>query len=175
VWEYDGSSLHSTNQQAGAVLGFVHPVRSAVGDGSSVTVTTVFAHRLAPGHFVQHEGAVHELGRVIVGATPSPSTYSFASPLTGRWESGTWRQATVQTRKAAVRLVGTQVLFKQWLPQEPEPSWDDLDRTVINVLPETLPSGASTPLGPGGVGLLIAHLGHGRRVQVRDLRVTPLA
>jgi hypothetical protein len=175
VWEYDGSSLHSTNQQAGAVLGFVHPVRSAVGDGSSVTVTTVFAHRLAPGHFVQHEGAVQELGRVIVGATPSPSTYSFASPLTGRWESGTWRQATVQTRQAAVRLVGTQVLFKQWLPQEPEPSWDDLDRTVINVLPETLPSGASTPLGPGGVGLLIAHLGHGRRVQVRDLRVTPLA
>jgi hypothetical protein len=175
VWEYDGSSLHSTNQQAGAVLGFVHPVRYAVGDGSSVTVTTVHAHRLAPGMFVEHEGAVHELGRVIVEATPSPSRYSFASPLTGRWESGSWRRATVQTRQAAVRLVGTQVLFKQWLPHEPEPSWDDPDRTVINLLPETLPSGAPTPLGPGGVGLLIAHLGDGRQVQVRDLRVTPLA
>ena len=109
---------------------------------------------------------MHELGRVIVEATPSPSTYSFASPLTGRWESGAWRRATVQTRQAAVRLVGTQVLFKQWLPHEPEPSWDDPDRTVINLLPDTLPSGAPTPLGPGGVGLLIAHLGDGRQVQV---------
>jgi hypothetical protein len=176
VWEYDGSSLHSTNLQARFAPTFVHPVRYAVGDGSSVTVTTAYAHRLVPGDVVLHEGVVHEFGQVMVGATPSPSTYSFASPLTGLWESGTWRQVTVQTRRrAAVRLLGTQVLFKQWRPQEPEPSWDDPDRTVINVLPETLPSGASTPLGPGGVGLLISHLGDGRRVDVRDLRVTPLA
>jgi hypothetical protein len=176
VWEYDGSSLHSTNQQGRAVLGFVHPVRYAVGDGSSVTVTTAYAHRLVPGDIVQHEGAVHELGGAMVEATPGPSTYSFASPLTGLWESGTWRRGTVQSRRrAAVRLLGTQVLFKQWLPQEPEPSWDDPDRTVINLLPETLPSGAATPLGPGAVGLLIAHLGDGQQVEVRDLRVTALA
>lgn len=176
VWEYDGSSLHSTNQQARAALGFVHPVRHAVGDGSSVTVTTAHAHRLVPGDIVLHEGVVHEFGMVMVGATPSPSTYSFTSPLTGLWESGTWRQVTVQNRRrAAVRLLGTQVLFKQWRTQEPEPSWDDPDRTVINLLPETLPSGGTTPLGPGGVGLVISHLGDGRRVEVRDLRVTPLA
>lgn len=176
VWEYDGTSLYNTNQQTHAAPTFVHPVHHAVGDGSAVTVTTTHAHRLVPGDIVLHEGAVQEFGQVMVGATPSPSTYSFTSPLTGTWESGTWRQLTVQNRRrAAVRLLGTQVLFKQWRPQEPEPSWDDVDRTVINLLPETLPSGAPTPLGPGGVGLLISHLGNGRRVDVTDLRVTPLA
>jgi hypothetical protein len=176
VWEYDGSSLHSTNQQAHAARGFVHPVRHAVGDGSSMTVTTAYAHRLVPGDIVLHEGAVQEFGEALVGDTPDASTYTFASSLTGLWESGTWRRVTVQNRRrAAVRLLGTQVLFKQWLPQEPEPSWDDPDRTVINLLPDTLPSGAPTPLGPGGVGLLIAHLGDGQRVDVRDLRVTVLA
>ena len=176
VWEYDGSSLLSTNKHARASLGFVHPVRHTVGDGSSMRVTTAYAHRLVPGDIVLHEGAVQEFGQVLVGDTPDASTYAFASPLTGLWESGTWRQVTAQNRRrAAVRLLGTQVLFKQWLPQEPEPSWDDLDRTVINLLPDTLPSGAPTPLGPGGVGLLISHLGDGHRVEVRDLRVTSLA
>ena len=149
-------------------------MRHAVGDGTSMTVTTAYAHRLVPGDIVLHEGAVQELGQVLVGETPDASTYAFSSPLTGLWESGTWRRVTVQNRRrAAVRLLGTQVLFKQWLPHEPEPSWDDLDRTVINLLPDTLPSGAPTPLGPGGVGLLIAHLGDGQQVEVRDLRVTP--
>jgi hypothetical protein len=175
VWEYDGSSLHSANVQARAVRGFVHPVRHAVGDGTAMTVTTAYAHRLVPGDIVLHEGAVQEFGQALVWDTPDASTYTFASPLTGLWESGTWRRVTVQNRRAAVRLLGTQVLFKQWLLQEPEPSWDDPDRTVINLLPDTLPSGAPTPLGPGAVGLVIAHLGDGQRVDVRDLRVTALA
>lgn len=176
VWEYDGSSLSSINQQRGAVRGFVHRVLHAVGDGTAVTVTTASAHRLAPLDVVLHEGAVREFGQVTVDSVPGPTTYTFPSTAVGLWESGTWRRVTLQARRrAAVRLVGTQVMFKQWLPHEPEPSWDDPDRSAVGLLPEALPSGATTPLGPGGVGLLISHLGDGGRVEVRDLRVTPLA
>jgi len=175
VWEYDGSTLHAINRQRCAVRGFVHPVRHAVGDGSSVTVTTAYAHRLGPQDVVLHEGAVREFGQVVVDTVPTASTYTFGSPASGLWESGTWRRVTLHARRhAAVRLIGTQVMFKQWLPQEAEPSWDDPDRVAISLLPDVLPSGAAPPLGPGGVGVLVSHLGDGGRVEVRDLRVTPL-
>jgi hypothetical protein len=176
VWEYDGATLHGTNQSAHALRGFAHPVRYAVGDGTTMTVTTAHAHRLGPMDVVLHEGAVGEFGQVVVESVPGPSTYTFASSAVGLWESGTWRRVTLHARRhAAVRLVGTQVMFKHWLPHEAEPSWDDPERARLGLLPEVLPSGGAPPLGPGGVGLLVSHLGDGRQVEVRNLQVTPLA
>ena len=175
VWEYDGATLLSTNQSLHGLRGFTHPVRYAVGDGTTVTVTTTQPHRLGPMDVVLHEGAVREFGQVTVATVPGPSTYTFASPAIGLWESGTWRRVTIQARRhAAVRLVGTQVMYKHWLPSEAEPSWDDPDRTSQGLVPEVLRNGGAPPLGPGGVGLVISHLGDGRRVEVRNLKVTPL-
>ena len=37
---HDGATLHGTNQSAHALRGFAHPVRYAVGDGTTMTVTT---------------------------------------------------------------------------------------------------------------------------------------
>ena len=101
---------------------------------------------------------------VIVGATPGPSTYTFASPLDracgsrGRGAGPRCRPGRRPCDSSARRCCSS-----SGCRSEAEPSWDDPDRTVVNLLPDTLPSGAPTPLGPGGVGLLIAHLGDGGR------------
>lgn len=175
VWEYDGRDLLSTNQQGALLRGFAQPVQSAVGDGTTVTVTTPGAHRLSGGDVVVHEAEVAELGQAQIHTVPGPTSYTFASDLQGSWTGGVTRRVSLHDRRrAAVRLVGTQVTFKQWLPGELEPAWDDPLRTATNVLPDALPSGAAPPVGPGSVGILASHLGDGEHVEVTGFRATPL-
>jgi hypothetical protein len=175
VWEFDGSSLHSTNQQDVFSPGVEWEAVGAVGDGSTVTVTTARPHQIGPGTFVFHGGDMVDLGMGWVTATPGPYTYVFPSPLVGSWGPGTWQTMIVaEPRWLAARLVGNRVTFKQWLPREIEPSWDDPARAIVSDLPVELDSGGAPPQ-TGGVGMMIGHLGDGGRVEVRDLRVTPLA
>jgi hypothetical protein len=175
TWQFANDRLAATNVTA-AVLGFLQPVQRAAGDGSTVVVTTPTAHRLRPGDLVLHGGELARFGTVAIEDTPSLITYTFSSTAVGSWSSGEVQRISIRDRRrVAARLVRDQVSFTQWLPGEPQPAWDDDVRVVTRTLPSELAQGGGPPSGPGGVGLVLAHLGDGDRIDVTDLRIQVLA
>lgn len=176
VWEYDGTTLASINQQAGTSSLWGSDIVSASGNGSAVTVTTVLEHLLSPGSIIDHASTFGAFGQVTVASTPSATTYTFASAVAGSWTGGRYRWviAPPVMRNQAVRLVDRTLTHKQWVPPHPEPAWDDLSRTVVQVMPATLASGRLFPSGAGRVGIVVAHLGETGGLVVDDLEVTSL-
>ena len=150
IWRYDGANLHSTNQQEGHTAGFGWVALGAVGDGTMVTVTTAEPHHLVRGDLVDHGGGMSDLGMAFVHDAPGPNTYTLELPLEGVWGAGTWQDLAAEVpRWLALRLTGTRISFKQWLPREVEPSWDDPERTVVNELPPVLDDGQPVPTQAG--------------------------
>lgn len=176
VWEYDGTTLASINQQAGTSSLWGSDIVSAVGNGTAVTVTTVLEHLLSPGSIVDHASTFGSFGQATVATTPTATTYTFASAVAGSWTGGRYRWviAPPVMRNQAVRLVDRTLTHKQWVPPHPEPEWDDPVRAVVQLMPATLASGRLFPSGAGRVGIVVAHLGETGGLVVDDLQVTSL-
>jgi hypothetical protein len=174
VWEFDGTELLDINQDAGSVTGFPTGVVSAVGDGAAVTVRTELPHHLDGGDLASLSG-VGAFGQVTVVSVPNDTSFTFASATAGSWSGGTVNHIfTPGRRKVGVRLIGDTIVFKQWLPWQDEPTWDDPDYAETNTLPATLAESGGPPPADGKIGILIAHLADDGVIRVNDLRVTNL-
>jgi hypothetical protein len=159
TWDFTGSVLTSTNQQATpqAFNGFPRVITSITGDGTTVTVTC------AERHWLELGGLPAVSGSPLLPTNPQVTVSEIVSPFVfraPRSEVGTqpggrlvwviWPPGSPRT--IAARLVGSTITGKQYPAVAPEPSWADSVKTASVVL-------AAAPSGPGRPGFIVAHLG----------------
>lgn len=174
VWEYNGTTLQSTNQLANTSHLYGLDIVNGTGDGSRVTVNTKAPHLLDPGDIIGFTG-FGAFGQATVLDTPTPERFRFASTTAGSWTGGSYEWVIHSSpRHLAVRLQGTTLTTKQWPVGLDEPSWSDPLRVVTNTLPATLAISGAPPPASGQVGICAAHMGNGGAIRVRDLKITNL-
>lgn len=173
VWEYSGT-FHTN--QAAPYSSLRAELLSASANGSTATFKTRTPHQLPAGtSTVVTIDGVGSFGQATVTSVPDATTFAFSSTASGSWTGGTYSWVTgPKRRKVAARLVGNRIVWKQWLPGDPEPSWADPLRAATATLPATLAGSGGPPPTSGRLGLLISHLGNGGQVRVNDLVVTVL-
>lgn len=169
VWEYvENANVLTTNQDAFTNDVYGGPILSANASGGTVTVVTYLPHNLRTSDFISIPGA-SVLGKQVTGV-PNPYTFTYANAGSGAVSGATdWTWfSSIRRRKIACRLRGSKLEGKQWMPWQPEPSWGDPNYGGSVVLPSTMPvSGAPLPTS-GKIGILAAHLGSSRFIQIND-------
>lgn len=180
TWEYDGRTLIGTNQDAENAEIWGSEIVSAVGNGTTVTVTAATPHppALVAGGAITLVG-VGAFGDVTVASIPTSTTFTFASATVGSWTGGRWKWNLFAPtpngrRKVRARLVGNTVTFHQWITGQDEPSWSDSTRTITNTIPATLGTGKPRPIGLGEVGFVLSHLGEAAQVNIYGFEATSL-
>lgn len=169
VWEYNGTTLLSTNQNATSSSLWGLDVVSIVAAGGTATVRTKAPSLVSAGSIIDFNNTVGGFGSVTVGKRIDADTFSFPTSTLGTFSGGNFRWTIAPgARTLAVRAVGNQITVKQWLVDHPEPSWSDPLRTVTATLPATLASSGLPPPASGWVGFVAAHLGSSGNVGVKS-------
>lgn len=174
IWQYNGTTLQSTNQLANTNSIWGPDIVNASGSGTLVTVNCEGAHDVRTGHVLNLVG-VGSFGQITVFDTPTADQFRFQSNVSGSWTGGNFNWVFAPApRYIAARLVGSTFTSKCWLVTQPEPDWADPIRAEVNTIPGTLAVGGVSAPASGLVGIVVAHLGTGARVTCRDLVITNL-
>lgn len=182
VWEWDGVNSFPTNQGGSNLNGFISPVLSSSGNGTTVTVKTRYSHGVTAGDIVHFDSSLGfgAFGQVTVASTPDAHTLTFSSATSGSGTGGTYRWVVPYAvdsgrQRVAARLIGNRLTYKQWLPFEAEPAWADTLRAKTVTLPSSLSGGHPVPAGVGGWGFFVNHLTDAAStVSVNDFRARSL-
>lgn len=174
IWQYNGTTLQSTNQMANTNDLWGPDIVNGFGTGSIITVNTRGAHYLRPGHLINFTGFGGATSATVLD-TPTADQFRFYSTTSGSWTGGNYAWVIAGgPRELAVRLVGSTLTTKQWPVGSPEPSWADPIRAEVNTIPGTLAVGGVAAPASGMVGIVVAHIGNLGQVLAKNLRITNL-
>ncbi len=175
IWQYNGTTLQSTNQMANTTFLYGPDIVSIVGGGAYATVSTRGRHDVRAGHPITIASAGAYNGGYTVTDVLNADQFRIPSSLTSTVTGGnfSWTFAPAP-RHMAMRVVGSTMTSKAWLTTQPEPAWSDSVRVATNTIPGTLSVGGVSAPASGLVGIVVAHLGNGASVTARDLIITNL-
>lgn len=173
IWQYNGTTLQSTNQLANTTSLWGPDIISMTGSGTLALARTRGPHGLRGGHIITVSGAGGFNAGYTVHDCPTADSFRVWSTFSGTVSAGnfTWTFAP-SPRTMAVRVNGSTMTSKCWLTTLPEPSWSDSLRVATNTIPGTLAVGGVAAPATGLVGIVVAHLGNGASVTARDLIIS---
>lgn len=175
IWQYDGTTLLSTNQLANNTLLYGPDIIRGVGGGGQfIEVETRGEHR-AGNALVSFTGFGGFNGQTFTGGAATANKFRIPSNTVGSWTGGNYSFVIMtEPRHLAVRLQGSTLLSKQWLVGTPEPDWADPVRVATNTIPGTLAIGGVPAPASGLAGIVVAHLGNGSFVNIKDFSLVAL-
>lgn len=167
------------NQEAGGT--FYHddlggivissPITSVVANGTTGTITV--AGNLDPTLVTGMSVGIGEVdpsinGIVTVASVVDTHTLTFTTNKTGSWSSGKLGYSINSQRWFAIRVIGNQATIKHWLPNQPEPAWNDPVYSLTSTLPATLLNGDASPTS-GKFALIVAHMGDNKTIKFSNV------
>lgn len=107
-------------------------------------------------------------GLVTVASIIDAHTFTFNTTKTGSWTNGILDYTINSQRWFAIRVIGDQATIKHWLPNQPEPAWNDPVYSLTSTLPTTLLNGDASPTS-GKFALIVAHVGDNKTIKFSNV------